>query len=297
MALRVDPRIYQELREDGRMGFAELSRRTGIPRAVVSAQVRTALQNGELKVVAAVNPALFGYSTILHLGIRVSGPSGPILRVLRDTPSAMFVSRCAGVYDLVVEIRGRSRAHLRRLVAGVRALPGVDEVRSHSYENVLKSPLRMSSGRERLSDIDVDDRMLIFLLQQDGRMSFDALARQSRVSPARARARVKRLIDSQTLIVRAARDRINGAAETAVGVGIWARSDRVAAEIAADPDVEFLAATFGEYDFAALVSAADPILAADALDRLRALEGVVAIESWSHLDIVRERNDVTGTPY
>lgn len=292
----LEPRVYQELREDGRMSFAELSRRTGIPRAVVSAQVRAALRSGDLRIVAAVNPQLLGYSTILHLGIRVGGPCDPIVKMLRETPAVVFLSRCAGVYDLAVEIRGRSRFHLRRLTASIRAAAGVVEVRTLSYESILKSPLRVPPGRERLSDIDLDDRMLIFLLQQDGRMSFDALAQQTRLSPARARARVRRLIDAQILAVRAVRGRRSGTAETTVSAGIWARSERVAAEIAADPQIDFLAATLGEYDFLASISAPDPVAAADALERLRSRDGVVGAETWTHLDIVRERDDVTGTP-
>ncbi len=297
MGTRIDPRVYQELRENGRMSFSELSRRTGVPRAVVSAQVRAELESGNLRIVASVNPGLLGYSTLLHLGIRVSGSTARLIETLRETPSVVFLSRCAGAHDVVAEIRGRSRASLRGLISTIRAVPGVAAVRALSYESVLKSPLRVSSKRERLSDIDLDDRMIIFLLQQDGRMSFDALAQQTRLSPGRIRARVRRLTESKILSIRAARGRSSGTAETTVGVGIWAASDRAAAMIAAIPGVEFLAAALGEYDFVAQISAPEPVRAAGVLERLRSCDDVAAIESWAHLDIVRERDDVTGTPH
>lgn len=277
------------------MSFTKLARRTAIPRAQVSMQIRTAIQAGDLKIVASVNPVLLGYSTVLHLGIRVNGGIAQIIDTLSETPSVMFVARCAGAYDIVAEVRGKSRASLRQLVGTIRSVYSVTAVESLSYEQIIKSPLRHEPYRERFSDIDVEDRILIFLLQQDGRMSFDRLAQQTGLSAGRARARVRRLIDSQILTVRAARGRLPGTVEIVVGVGIWARTDAVAAEIAATPMVEFLASTLGKYDYLASISGPDPVSVANSLDRLRSCDGVIAVESWANLDIVRDRHDAIGT--
>lgn len=296
MSIRIDPRIYRELRTDGRTSFTEISRRTGIPRAVVSAQVRTALRSGDLRIAASVDPVILGYSTMFHLSIKVTGSIRQVLQTLSETPSAMFVARCSGEYDVIAEVRGRSRSSLRRLISYLRSMPGVVEVSSLSYETILKSPLHVSQYRGKFSEIDLEDRALIFLLQQDGRMSFDALARQTRVTAGRARARVKRLIDSQIVTIRATQGRVPGSTETVVGVGIRTRGDHFSGQIVAIPDIGFLAATFGRYDLVASLIRPDPLTVADTLDQIRSCEGVVGIESWVCLDIVRERDDITGTP-
>lgn len=296
LSIRIDPRIYRELRRDGRISFTELSRRTGIPRAVVSSQVRTALGSGDLRIAASVDPVMLGYSTMFHLSIKVSGSIEQVLQTLVETPSAMFVARCSGEYDIVAEVRGRSRSSLRRLISNLRSVPGVTEVSSLSYEEIVKSPRHVSRHRGKFSEIDLEDRALIFLLQQNGRMSFDALARQTRVSAGRARARVKRLIDSQIVTIRATQGRVPGSSELELGVGIRTSGDQHVPRIAQITGVEFLAATLGKYDLVATITRPDALKTADALEEIRGCDGVLSVESWVHLDIVRERDDITGTP-
>ncbi len=295
MSFHLDPRIYSELRENGRISYADLARRTRIPRATVSHQVQEAIRHNQIKIVASVNPNLLGYSTTLHLGVRMSGSTENLVEALTETPAAVFVSQTSGVYDLIVELRGKSRTLLRSLSSSIRSQPGVKEVITVSYEHIFKSSVPVPTGGSRLADIDSKDRSLIFLLHQNGRQSLEMLAKQTGMTPGRVRSRVSRLVESQVLSIRAYYTRSPEHTEHMVGLGIWSASDRLIRELHAHPNIDFAATTLGKYDFICSLTTRNAAEAARCLDEIRALPDVTAIESWSHLVVLRDRDDVSGS--
>ena len=54
------------------------------------------------------------------------------------------------------------------------------------------------------------------------------------------------------------------------------------------PEIRFLAATLGRYDLLATVHADSLADIVSVLDRLRALRPVLRLDSWVHLDTVKE---------
>ncbi|GAA1014272.1 hypothetical protein GCM10009551_101530 [Nocardiopsis tropica] len=64
--------------------------------------------------------------------------------------------------------------------------------------------------------------------------------------------------------------------------------DGVTAALAEMPAVIFLARALGRYDLVATVRTFSTTQLLDALDAVRGLPGVRAVESWTHLKIVKE---------
>jgi hypothetical protein len=88
--------------------------------------------------------------------------------------------------------------------------------------------------------------------------------------------------------------------QSALGFGIRLAGghEDVVAALAAMPSVVFVARTLGRFDLLATMRAFSAAQLVGMLDAVRALPGVRALESWSHLDVVKESYaagfDVTG---
>ncbi|MFE2912192.1 AsnC family transcriptional regulator [Kitasatospora indigofera] len=143
---------------------------------------------------------------------------------------------------------------------------------------------------ERPPAVDEVDRTLLGLLQADGRASFAALAERVGLSQPATRARVLRLLQSGAVHVTGLVDSRAVGVREAVGVGLTVRGGASAAAAAAAllPGINYVAAGYGRFDVVCGVDASDRPALLATLDALRASAGVVRLESWYHLEIVKE---------
>lgn len=139
---------------------------------------------------------------------------------------------------------------------------------------------------EALDDID---RRLLDLLVADGRASVNALADAAGVSRANAYRRLDRLRDTGVIRGFAARlDHAKAGRPVTVLILVSVEQHRwreVRGALTALPEVDYLAATTGEFDFLALVRVGEVTQLRDVvLEQLHAITGVVSTRTVFVLD-------------
>jgi len=146
--------------------------------------------------------------------------------------------------------------------------------------------------------LDNVDRRIVELLRRDGRMSYRDLADALGLTEATARARVKRLEDSDSIRVVAVSD-IEAAGfglMLAIGVEVEVRaSAEVARDLARIPQVYSVCVVVGSHDVEILAVAQDHDRLHALLDQLAAVPGVRRLLPSLALDVYK--NDPHWVPF
>lgn len=283
-----DAELIRALQEDGRASIRSLAVRLSQPRAAVAARLRAMIDDRTVRVVAAVDPAFLGQHVLAHVSIRTDGTVTDVGAHLRELDETVFVSAVGGTHDLITEIRVGSMAELYDLLARIRSLGGVRDINTIIYTTVIKG--FFVSDYHGDVTLDAIDESLIEHLQADGRTSFRALGDAVRLSPSAVATRVQRLIDAGVIKISAVEARGLAHRQLSMGVGLTLADDdgAVLDELRRGRGVDFAARTLGRFDVVATLvepSAGDLFAS---LENLRALPGVISIESWLHLAVLKE---------
>ncbi|MEH0059817.1 Lrp/AsnC family transcriptional regulator [Auritidibacter ignavus] len=284
----LDDALIQALREDGRATYRQLATRLGVPRSLVSTRVRALLDSGEMRIVAAADPAFVGDRALAHVSITGQGDLTGLTEGLCARPEIPLVSATSGPVDLVAEIRATDQTALRETLCWIRGLPGADTVRVNLYTDVIRGTFASHfTGEVTVDDIDA---ALIEQLNVDGRTSYRDLAERVRLSQTAVRARVHRMLQARILKISAVVRQDAGSARVKVGVGLNLGGDEssVLTTLADSPETEFTALTLGGYDLIATVSGGSPPELFARLERLRALDAVHRMTTWFHLHTLKE---------
>ncbi|MGC0422625.1 Lrp/AsnC family transcriptional regulator [Embleya sp. AB8] len=288
---RTDLDLVHALQADGRLTYEALAGRVGLSRVATRARVQRLLDEGLVRIVGVVHPVVLGRTSMAHLSIAVDGPAAPVARAVADRSESVFVTMTAGRAPVVAELRAADFTALADAIAAVRRLPGVRAVDTVPYTHVLKDPYTPSRDPDPI-DLDDLDRQILEALQPDGRMPFAELAQHIALSPGATRARTLRLLDAGVFRVAAlVRPGTLGLGQL---VGFALRLTDPAAtlpEIVAHPSIQFVAACVGRADAVGTVGADSTEDLLTALDQLRTLPGVHDLETWLHLEMIKERYD------
>jgi DNA-binding Lrp family transcriptional regulator len=283
----LDAELIHALQEDGRASIRSLAVRLGQTRTLVASRLKSMLNDGTVRVVAAVDPAFLGQHVLAHVSLRVQGPVLPVAELLRGLSETVLVSVVGGAHDLVTEVRLGSVTALHDLLERIRAFPGVSDINSIIYTTVIKG-FFVSDYRGHVV-LDDTDTALIEALQRDGRTSYRSLGETVRLSPSAVTTRVQRLIDGGVIKISAVEARGLAHRQLSMGVGLNLTDDEAVMDALRDwRGVDFAARTLGRFDLVAtLVESSTGALYAS-LERLRALPGVVRAETWLHLTVLKE---------
>ena len=284
----LDEAIVELLEVDGRLTHREIADRVGLSRSAAAARIQRLIGRGQVVIRGAVHPAVLGRPVAAHVSVAVDGPARPVAPELARRDDVPFLSLTSGRHGLVVELRSASARDVDRAVADVRALAGVSGVDTLTYVEVMRDVIG-PVGDVR-TDIDDTDRALLGALQQDGRASYVELAERVGLSAAGARRRVVRLLQERVVRIGAVVRHSGQDRQSAMGFGLQLAGahDDVVAALTAMPAVIFVARTLGRFDVLATVRAFSSAQLVEVLDTVRALPGVRALDSWSHLDVVKE---------
>ncbi len=122
------------------------------------------------------------------------------------------------------------------------------------------------------------DRRLIALLQANARASAADLARRLGVARTTVLARIARLEAQQVIVgytVRLSQDAGGAALQAYVGISVQPKSGReVTRRLAAMPELQWLCAVAGEFDYVAWLRAATPERLDALLDEIGEVDGV-----------------------
>lgn len=289
----IDTRLYEALQLDGRASMEELAQRVGLSRIAARARVARLLESGSMLVTGIVHPSALGKRSFAHLSIHVASAARDVGRVLVDMPDVPLVSIVAGQAALICEVHAHDVDELRQLVGAISITRGVRYVETAVYTERIKdlyAPPRIVVTTE----IDDTDRRILDLLRLDGRASFAALARATEFSSSAVRARVHRLIDAG--VVRISTVMAPGAVglQHMCGFGVRLRADsRAVDDIASMDAVSYLSLTLSRWDAIGTVMAKSQAEVVREMDRLRALCGVEELQSWTHLEILKENDQRT----
>lgn len=291
----IDLALIELLRRDGRASFESLGTAVGLSRTTARARVQRLLDSGTLRVVANVHPEVDGIHTCASISVDVRGvPARTVAVEISSMPEATFVSLVAGRHAIAVELRASSVSALESAIGAIRAIAGVQVVDSVLYTDFVKEPYIPPQGPGNLEHYDAVDRQLLDLLRLDGRMPYADLAERVGLSPAATRARVLRLLEAGAVSISGMVNPTTFGMTHMCGFQVWfsGEGDLPLAEIARMPSVDFLARTLGSSDAVGTVLTRSRAEVIDALDAIRALPGVGDVESWTHLELVKEDYDV-----
>ncbi len=138
--------------------------------------------------------------------------------------------------------------------------------------------------------IDSIDRRLLALLQRDGRLPFSQLAKQAGISRAAATTRVQDLIRHGVLAIVAATDLMClGYLVRTVMCRVEGSSRRnTARRLAALPEITYCIVGAGLADVQLEVACRDREHLAEVLERIAAIDGVVIVETFEFLEMVKQ---------
>lgn len=284
----VDEAIVELLEADGRLTHREIARAIGLSRSTAATRVQRLLSSGQVVIRGAVHPAVLGRGALAHVSVSVHGPAAPVAAELARRDDVPFLSLTGGPHALVAEIRSASAGDVDAAVSELRSLPGVSGVDTLIYVEVMRDVIG-PVGTVR-TEVDDTDRALLAALQDDGRASYVDLAAKVGLSAAGARRRVVRLLDARVVRVGAVVRHSGQDRQSALGFGIRLAGghEDVVAALGSMPSVIFVARTLGRFDLLATMRAFSAAQLVGMLDVVRALPDVRALESWTHLDVVKE---------
>lgn len=283
-----DEAIVELLEVDGRLTHREIARTVGLSRSAAAARVQRLITSGQVVIRGVVHPAVLGRGALAHVSVTVHGAATPVAAELARREDIPFLSLTSGSYGLVAEIRASSPRGIDTAVAQLRSLPGVSGVDTLSYVEVMRDVVGPVGEVE--TSVDATDRALLVELQNDGRASYVDLAAAVGLSAAGARRRVVRLIEARVVRIGAVVRHSGQDRQSAMGFGIRLAGEHhdVVAALTAMSAVIFVARTLGRFDVLVTIRAFSSAQLVELLDTVRSLPGVRALESWTHLEVVKE---------
>lgn len=280
------------LRRDGRASFSDIARHIGTTRVNVARRISPMLEDGSLRIVAAVHPRVLGLDVLAHLMVRAGGSIPDLARELARIEAAVFISEITGPNQLVVELHLTTLAELKTVVRAVRAMSQVHEVTVMLYERMLRNFFLGEEPQLYPHALDDVDLQIMELLQQDGRLGYSEMSEQVGLSMSGCRVRVARLIDMGVMQIGAIMRRQQADAEVlSFGFGIVLDGDDapVLQLLLAEPMLEFLAAGVGRYDLVATDTFRSRADFTGFLENLRDTPGVRHVDEWMHAHVRVER--------
>jgi DNA-binding Lrp family transcriptional regulator len=284
----LDEEIVSLLEADGRLTHREIAQQVGLSRSAAATRMQRLIGTGQVVVRGVVHPAVLGRGALAHVSVTVAGPVAGIAALLARRDDVAFLSLTSGSYGLVAEVRSGSMREIDRAVAELRALDGVVGVDTLSYVEVIRDVI--GPVGDVSVEVDAVDLALLRALQDDGRASYVDLAVAVGLSPAGARRRVVRLVEAQVVRIGAVVRHSGQDRQNAMGLGIRLTGDftAVVETLRAMPSVIFVARTLGRFDLLVTVRAFSAAQLVEILDVVRGLRGVSGVESWVHLEVVKE---------
>ena len=290
----LDHALIEKLGRDGRLSFERLGSQVGLSRTAARARVQRLLESGAVRVEAIAHPAVGGFHTFAHLSLTTGGvPVRQVAGEIAALPCAPFVSVVAGRFSMITELRTRDLGSMEVAIEEVRRIPGVVGLDTVVYTDVVKDSHLPLGGPHAFVPFDLDDvdLRLLSLLQEDARMPYADLADAVGLSRAATRARVLRLLDQGVVVVKALVNPTALGITDMCGFQVFLAHDAgdVAGTIAELGAVDFLDRTIGRCDLIGTMIAGGRAEIGAALDHIRLVPGVRAVEAWWHIELVKEK--------
>lgn len=271
------------------MSVSAIATEARITRGIATEIVHRLLETGHLEVRAVAHPSLSGVGAMAYATVWVDHTTQQVARAMASHAEIPFCAVDAASWAVSAEIRSGSVERIAEIITWIRSIPGVRQVQTLTYLNVLKD-VAAPVGKQP-PEPDETDQLIVAELQRDGRLPLVELARAVGCSATTARVRLARLRDSGALRVGAIVRKGDTLDRPALGVGIrlGGPGDEVLRHLHEAGDVLFVARTVGTFDVLATLRTAHLRRLSSTVEVIRALADVRSVETWVHLDIIKEQ--------
>lgn len=302
----VESEVIKILQVDGRTPFAQIGREVGITEKTARKRVHELIERDVIQITAVTDPELLGYRAIAMVALRVSNerPVSQVAIELAEIAAVDYVVVTTGRYHVLAEVICADLAELAATVeneivpvAGVAEHEIIPYLRLHYQEPRWeaarwKSPDRSGVGPPH--EPDEVDRQIISLLNLDGRMAFQVVARKLGASESQIRHRVNRMVDAGTVRILGITNPRSVGFNTIAWLGVVAmpdvRTEDLADQLAALPSITYVAVCAGRFEILAEAICVDHRDLLALLDeQVRELKGVARIEAFVCLDLRYKR--------
>ncbi len=134
----VDAALIEALQKDGRTSFRRIAADTGVSEATIRARFARLCRDDILQVTGVTNPLGLGFEAIAMVGIRVTGPPGPVADRISSWDEVGYVVVTAGQFDVIAEVVCENSQHLLETTNRIRAIDGVVTTESFVYLELWK---------------------------------------------------------------------------------------------------------------------------------------------------------------
>jgi DNA-binding Lrp family transcriptional regulator len=291
----IDTRLCEELQHDGRASMESLASVVGLSRVAAGARVARLIDSGALRIIGIVHPSALGLRVAAHLSISVSGSARGTGQNIAALDSFPLVSVVAGRAALIAEVYATNMTALRALIRVVTAMENVTHVEAAVYTERIKD-LYAPPGIIPPTEIDNVDRQVLEALKMNGRASYAEIARITNFSASAIRGRVNQLTSRGVVRISAVLTPGMVGLQHMCGFGLHLRGGTEYESVSIIEAMEspsYLSLTLSRFDAIGTMLAKSQADVVTELDRIRSTPGVEGLESWTHLEVVKENHLLT----
>jgi len=291
---QIDTRLYEQLQLNGRASMEELASVVRLSRVAARARVARLLDSGALRIIGIVHPSAQGIREFAHLSIWVRGSVRDAALDVANLDAVPLVSVIAGRASLIAEVHAKDIASLRELIRGITSKKNVTHVEIAVYTERIKD-LYAPPGIIPPTTIDDLDQQILNALKKDGRVSYAEIGRMTQFSASAIRGRVNQLTSGGVVRISTVIAPGMVGLQHMCGFGLRLRGGyETVSAIEVMDSVSYLSLTMSRWDAIGTLLAKSQADVVTVLDRIRSLPGVAGLESWTHLEVIKENHQLTS---
>jgi len=152
----IDFKILKELQRDGRISFAEISRRIGVPDSTVYDRFTRLKDSGVIRgITVLLDDKKLGINITALVGVETRSENySRVAKELSRIDEVIEVYGVTGEFDLMVKIKAVSMEDLSRILNVIRSMNGVDDIFVmtvlETFKEEYKIPLEKVIGLHRI---------------------------------------------------------------------------------------------------------------------------------------------------
>ncbi len=286
------------LQADGRISFAEMSKRLEMPELTVRRLVRRLIDDRVIAITAVANPRLLGLDAMAWIGLRIDWSCAESLPdELMRIRGIDYVATTDGSFQIFAEISARDSTDMIQLISAVRSLPGVRSTETFFYLDLFHQAFAWvgpgnatpaaGGGVRGGGPISELEQRIVLELRRDGRRSIRQIARTLSATERQVSRAFGKLTESGVVRVIAVLNPARMGLTTMALLGMRLRPSadtvKVAETVASEPRVDYVVICTGQYDLLTEVACTSADELVTVLRRLAAPEGIEEIDVFSYL--------------
>jgi len=140
----LDRNIIARFQKDPRISNKSLAQEFGVAETTIAARIRALHDNKVMRIVALRDFRAQGYELLAHIDVFVEGrPATEVATELTALDGVAMVATCTGSPQIIVQINGKSRQELARVITEeLSRIPGIAAIESSITLDIVKMTSR-----------------------------------------------------------------------------------------------------------------------------------------------------------